>query len=92
MDEGYGEYHVDVLTKLWRRGLFGGKYQPVEQVLSNTPRENHSDAREAIDELHQDGLIEYHKNGKCASINPSYKDEVRGILDGEIPDYVLDLH
>lgn len=89
---GYGEYHIDILTKLWRRGLFGGKYQPIEQILSHTPREHHADARNALDDLHQDGLIQYHKNRKCASINPRHKDDVRELLKGKVPDYILNLH
>lgn len=90
----YGDYHVSILTKLWMRGLFGGKYQPVEQLFSDIPRERYSDAREAMDDLHQDGLVVYHKKGNCASINPRYKDRVRTILREaeDVPSYVPDLH
>lgn len=90
--EGYREYHIDILTKLWRRGLFGGKYQPIEQILSNTPRQHHDEARQALDDLYKDGLIQYHKNRMCASINPSHKEEVKTVLRGKIPNYILDLH
>lgn len=92
MSEGYSQHQVDALAKLWRRGLFGGKYQPIEQVLSATPREHHDKAKEALDELHKDGMIVYHKNRKCVSINTRYKEKVREILRGEIPGYILDLH
>lgn len=90
----YGDYHVSILTKLWMRGLFGGKYQPVEQILSDIPREHHDEAREVLEELHQDGLIIFHKDRKCASINTHYKEKVRRILEqsDDVPGYIPDLH
>ncbi|MFB6208900.1 MAG: hypothetical protein ABEJ56_02045 [Candidatus Nanohaloarchaea archaeon] len=84
-------YEISVLAKLWRRNLFGGKYEPLEKLMSDIPKENRNKAGKAFDNLHKDGLILLHKGGKCASINTKYKKKVRKILKGEIPDYILDL-
>ncbi|MFC5133489.1 MULTISPECIES: hypothetical protein [Haloferacaceae] len=82
---------ASILTKMWRRNLFGGTYQPVEQITSGIPDERSSTVNEAFDELHQQGYIQYHKNRTCASINPSYKEEVREFLSGHVADYILEL-
>lgn len=78
---------------MWRRNLFGGRYQPVEQLMSDIAEEFRSKARDGLDELHKEGLVQYHKNRKCASINPSHKDDVRDVLDSSehVPDYLTDL-
>lgn len=94
MNGEYSDYQVSILAKLWMRGLFGGKYQPVEQLFSDIPREHYDDARQALEELYKEGLVRYHKNRKCASINTGYKERVRTILQqaDDIPGYVPDLH
>ena len=84
-------YEISVLAKMWRRNLFGGKYEPLENLMSDIPKERRDTAKEVFEKLHKDGLIIYHKGEKCASINTSYKEEVKQILDGEVPDYILDL-
>jgi hypothetical protein len=87
----YDRFQVSILGKMWRRNLFGGKYQPVEKLLSDVPKEWRNKARQSLDRLHKDGLIQYHKSRACASINPPYKEEVREVLRDEVPEYVLDL-
>jgi hypothetical protein len=84
-------YEVSVLAKMWRRNLFGGKYEPLEKLMSDIPTERRDKAREAFETLHGDGLIIFHKGKKCASINTNHKEEVREILEGEVPNYILDL-
>lgn len=84
-------YEISILGKLWRRDLFGGKYEPLEKLMSDIPSERRDEARNAFGKLHADGLIVFHKGKKCASINTNYKEEVREELKGEIPDYILDL-
>jgi len=53
------ELENEVLAKLWRRGLFGGRYQPVEQALSSVPVEVRKRARELLGELKKEGLLEH---------------------------------
>lgn len=84
-------YEISVLAKMWRRNLFGGKYEPLEKLMSDIPAERRDECREAFERLHGDGLIIFHKGGSCASINTNYKEEAREVLEGEIPDYILDL-
>lgn len=84
-------WEISVLAKMWRRNLFGGKYEPVEKLMSDIPVERRDEAEESFERLHKDGLIIFHKGKKCASINTNYKEEIREILEGEIPDYILDL-
>ncbi|MFB6294718.1 MAG: hypothetical protein ABEI97_03080 [Candidatus Nanohaloarchaea archaeon] len=92
MAERYTDEELDreILGKLWRRGLFGGRYQPVEQVVSAIPRELRGRARDRITALWRDGLLRRHKNGACVSIDPRRTDAVRQRLDGYLPDYYLD--
>ena len=85
------ELRKAILAKLWRRGVFGGRYIPVEKALSKIPRHEWDRARENIDQMHKNGLIEFHKGKDCISINPSNKDEVKKVLKGYFPDYVLDM-
>lgn len=80
-----------ILTKMWRRDLFGGRYQPIEQLTSSIPDERSTTVSQALDELHQRGYIQYHKNRTCASINTRYKEEVRNFLADYVEDYILDL-
>lgn len=84
-------YEVSVLAKMWRRDLFGGKYEPLEKLMSDIPKDQRDKAREAFEKLHQKGLILFHKNQKCASIDTSRKEKVREVLRGEVPDYILQL-
>lgn len=85
------ECKASILAKMWRRGLFGGKYQPVEELASDVPDERSDLLDEALTDLYQRGFIRYHKDRKCASINTSYKEEVREFLSGHVEDYILDL-
>ncbi len=85
------ECQASILAKMWRRNLFGGTYQPVEQVTSDIPDERTGLVDEALDDLHQKGYIQFHKNGACASINTSYKADVRKFLADYVEDYILDL-
>ncbi|MDY6789532.1 MAG: hypothetical protein SVV03_06250 [Candidatus Nanohaloarchaea archaeon] len=87
----YDRYQISVLTKLWRRNLFGGKYEPIEKLFSDIPKERRNEAKKGVEELRKDGLILYHKNGKCASIDTKHKSRVREILKGEVKDYILEL-
>jgi len=83
---------ISILTKMWRRGLFGGKYEPIEQITSGIPDEQNKLVNDAFDELHQGGYIRYHKGEACASINTSYKSEVKEFLRGNVPDIIINLH
>lgn len=85
------ECKASILAKMWRRGLFGGKYQPIEKLASDVPDERSDLVNDALEDLHQRGFVRYHKNRACASINTSYKEEVREFLSEYVEDYILDL-
>jgi len=87
----YDRYQLSMLAKMWRRNLFGGKYEPVEKLMSDIPKERRKAADEGLEELHKDFLVIFHKGGDCASLNTSCKKELRKILEGELPDYILNL-
>lgn len=83
-------YRASILSAMWRQGAIESKYMPVENVLSKVPREQHHIAREVVQRLKEEKLIETHKNGKAISINIEKKDKVRDIVEGELPDFYFE--
>lgn len=44
----YDRYQVSMLAKMWRRDLFGGKYEPVEKLMSDIPKEKRDAAKRGL--------------------------------------------
>lgn len=78
---------VPILTKLFRRDLWGKSYTTIENALKKLPVHRHGEAKEEVQEMRQDGLVILHKGGKCVSLNPSAKEEIESILKDHLPDY-----
>ncbi len=89
-EEPQQNFKKAILSKLWRRGVFGGRYIPIEKALSKIPRHDWDKAKDVIEEMHREGLVQLHKNKDCISINPPNKDEVKKLLEGHLPDFVLE--
>ena len=81
---------IAILAKLARRTKIGMDYLPKEKVLGRIPKHARGDISTVLDEMYREGLIEYHKGKKCISINPNSVEKVTRMLEGEIPDYILD--
>ncbi|MCJ7450806.1 MAG: hypothetical protein MUP58_03640 [Candidatus Nanohaloarchaeota archaeon QJJ-9] len=77
----------NMLAKLVRRGKVGEHYTPREKIYSGIPKEERGNLELLLDEMHQAGLIEYHKGKNCVSINRWNKDKVKKVLKGKVPDY-----
>ncbi|MFB6099957.1 MAG: hypothetical protein ABEK16_01670 [Candidatus Nanohalobium sp.] len=81
---------IAILAKLARRNKIGMNYIPKEKAFSNIPSHARGDLDDILDELHGNGLIEYHKGKNCISLNPKSIDEVVERIEEEIPNYILD--
>ncbi|MFB6100624.1 MAG: hypothetical protein ABEK16_05110 [Candidatus Nanohalobium sp.] len=88
------DLHISLLTKMWHKGAIGMNYKPVEKLMSGIPSDQRGDAKEAMDELVQEGICAFRtgKGEKLAAILSEQVEKVREILRGEVPDYVLNLH
>lgn len=84
------EKKVAVLSKLARRTKIGMSYIPREKAYSKIPQHARGGMEDVLDELRQEGLLEFHKNGRCISLNPRSLDRVSEILEGEVPGYILE--
>ncbi|KXB06186.1 hypothetical protein AKJ51_04095 [candidate division MSBL1 archaeon SCGC-AAA382A20] len=75
------------ISKLARRNKIGMDYIPIEKTVSKIPVHARGDI---IDEMYKSGLLEYHKNKDCISLNPKSVNRVIGIIEGEVPDYIIE--
>jgi hypothetical protein len=84
------EKKIAILAKLARHRRIGMNYTPIENTLSKLPAHARGDIQAIIEEMHKDGIIEFHKGKECISLNPAALEEITAILDGEIPPYYLE--
>lgn len=86
--------HISLLTKMWHKGAIGMNYKPIQKLMGDIPSDQRGDAKQAMDELVQEGICAYRtgKGEKLAAILSDQVETVREILRGEVPSYVLDLH
>lgn len=81
---------IAVLSKLARRNKIGMNYIPKEKAFSKIPQHARGNLKDILDELHGNGLIEYHKGKNCISLNPKSIDNVTEKIQDEVPDYILE--
>jgi len=89
-DSSDQDLRIPILTKLYRRSLWGKSYTTVENSLSKIPKHDRGRAKEVLEEMNQEGLIRFHKGGNCVSLNPNSKEKIENILGGHLPDYLMD--
>jgi len=80
---------ISILSKLYRRSLWGKSYTTLENSLSKIPNHNKGKAKEVLEELRKEGLVQFHKRGSCVSLNPNAKEKIEDILQDHLPDYLL---
>ena len=61
---------IAILSKLARRNKIGMNYIPIEKTVSKIPVHARGDIGDIIDEMYKSGLLEYHENKNCISLNP----------------------
>lgn len=81
---------IAILSKLGRKRKIGMDYIPKENAFSKIPGHARGNLDDILDEMHRDGLIEYHKGKNCISINRNAVSEVVDLIEDEVPDYILD--
>lgn len=84
-------YEITLLTKMWKKPAIGMDYKDVEDLMGGIPVDQRDNARDALDQLVQDGIVGRKKKGEVAAIRSKRMEDVRDILRDEVPDYVLDL-
>lgn len=82
---------IAILSKLARKTKISKDYIPKEKAFSKIPGHARGDLDDILNEMHRDGLIEYHKGKNCISINRNSVPEVAEIIEDEVPDYILDM-
>mgnify|MGYP006305298961 CR=1 FL=1 len=67
-------------------------YKTVEDTVSKLPGREKKNALEILDELVNEGWAEYHKGGKCISLNSSKRAEIREFLEenSDMESWMLD--
>ncbi|PSG98538.1 MAG: hypothetical protein BRC29_00235 [Nanohaloarchaea archaeon SW_7_43_1] len=82
---------IAILAKLGRKTKIGMDYIPKEKAYSRIPGHARGELEGILDEMHKDGLIEYHKGKNCISINPNSISEVVDLIEDEVPSYVINM-
>lgn len=77
----------NILAKLVRRKRVGEKYIYKSKTFSGIPDHERGNLDALLDEMHQEGLIKYHKGKKGISIHRRHKDKVKELLEDRVPDY-----
>lgn len=85
-----GGKKIAILSKLARRSKIGMNYILVEKSISKIPTHARGNIRSIIDEMHRDGLLEYHKNRNCISLRPESISRVVDMIEDEVPDYIIE--
>lgn len=80
---------IPILSKLYRRKLWGKSYTTIENSLSKIPKHNRGKAKEALENLRKEDLVLFHKRKSCVSLNPDRKNEIEQILEDHLPDYLI---
>jgi hypothetical protein len=81
---------ISVLSKLARKRKIGMNYIPKEKAFSKIPSHARGSLDDILDEMHKDGLIEYHKGKNCISLNPKSVSDVIEIIEEEVPNYIIE--
>lgn len=82
---------IAILAKLARKTKIGMDYIPKEKAYSKIPSHARGNLDNVLDEMHRDGLIEYHKRKNCISISPGSISEVTDLIEDEVPAYIIDM-
>lgn len=82
-------YRILILSKLYRRDLWGKSYTTVENSLSKLPKHERGKGKEELEEMQKDGIVLFHKRENCVSLNPSAKEQIEDTLQGHLPDYLF---
>lgn len=64
-------------------------YIPIEKAISKIPSHARGNIENIIDEMHKEGLLEYHKNKKCISLRPKSVSQITDMIKDEVPDYII---
>ena len=78
------EVKADIMNRLMRRGCWGGKYLPLENLVrwvSKNIKRNGKRIRRLIRELIKEGYLLSHKKGKAISLNPSLSREIAEYIE-----------
>lgn len=81
---------IAILSKLARKRKIGMDYVPKKKAFSKIPGHARGDLDDILDEMHREGLIEYHKGKNCISINTKSVSKVVDLIEDEVPNYILD--
>lgn len=78
---GYSDEEIkaDIMNRLMRRGCWGGKYLPLDNLvnwLSKKVKRDGKRIRKLIKELIKEGYILAHKGGETVSLNPAFSREI----------------
>ncbi|MFB6209227.1 MAG: hypothetical protein ABEJ56_03745 [Candidatus Nanohaloarchaea archaeon] len=84
------EKKIAILAKLARKKKLGMNYIPKEKAFSKIPSHDRGNLDSILKEMRRNGLIEFHKNRKCISINPGAVPEVIEPIGEEVPDYIIE--
>jgi hypothetical protein len=80
---------IAILVKLVRRNKIGMNYIPKEKAFSKIPKHARGNLNDILDNLHRNGLTEYHKDKNCISLNPKSIEETAEKIEEEVPNYIL---
>ena len=86
-----GGKKIAILSKLGRKRKIGMNYIPKEKAFSKIPGHVRGNLDDILDEMYRNGLIEYHKQKNCISINSTSISEVVDLIEDEVPKYILDM-
>jgi len=88
--EKVDEIALQILESLYRNGCLGERYKPVEKIWSGVAIEDRGDAKQVMDDLHNDDILIYHKAGDCVSINPKKQGYVEEQLTQVMEQWIID--
>lgn len=88
----YSDHHKSILAKAWIKGKFGMKYTDAKNLMSDIPIHERDQAKQALDDLIQDGLMSERqgKDGRPVAILKKQKSKVREIIRDDVPDFYLE--
>lgn len=81
---------IAILSKLARKTKIGMDYIPKEKAFSKIPSHARGNLDTVLEELHRNGLIEYHKGKNCISLNPKAIPQSVEKIQDEVPSYITD--
>jgi hypothetical protein len=81
-----------IIEGMVRRRQWSMSYKTVEDTVSRLPNREKKKAIDIIDELVNQGWMEYHKAGECVSLRSSERSEIREFLEeySYMEDWMLD--